>query len=173
MSANQGKVLKGLIDTINKIIGVTSFDNKRYISSVAGINITNEKHDTWLPIQASDFIAGDNTTTLNGLATKVADKDGQTITTSSYIDYAIRVKNGIKMLSIPNYMFKKNISSSTWIQILTLSSDFRPIDNIYVPCVLGGSQFGSIRIQTDGKVFIFSTVALTTDWRCFFYCTFL
>lgn len=98
---------------------------------------------------------------MSELATKENIDTNDTYITPSGKIHVIK-KHGF--VHIWSYALGITMSADTWYTLATLIEEYRPSQTIYAPATVGnqGEYSGLIRVDTDGKVEVYSHYALTS-----------
>lgn len=166
LDASQGKVLNDKYEKLNQSLSNLTTTTKwvtqkastgvRYLSSDNGVQVTNEKHNSFTNIKALDFIT--DTASLNNL-TESSYASLYSVVGISTVRYGKNCNRGI---IICNSALTTKISANKWTTVATLPSGYRPCVNTPFQC-----HYGTIlvigQILTNGIIQVYSTSELATN----------
>lgn len=166
LAAAQGKVLDEKIGEVTQSLSNLTTTTKwvtqkastgvRYLSSDNGVQVTNEKHNSFTNIKALDFIT--DTASLNNL-TESSYASLYSVVGISTVRYGKNCNRGI---IICNSALTTKILANKWTTVATLPSGYRPCVNTPFQC-----HYGTIlvigQILTNGIIQVYSTSELATN----------
>lgn len=144
------------LTTTTKWVTQKASTGVRYLSSDNGVQVTNEKHNSFTNIKALDFIT--DTASLNNL-TESSYASLYSVVGISTVRYGKNCNRGI---IICNSALTTKILANKWTTVATLPSGYRPCVNTPFQC-----HYGTIlvigQILTNGIIQVYSTSELATN----------